>query len=408
MARDKIIVGLDIGTQSIKTVIAKKRSNSERIQIIGVGNAPSFGVRKGVVVDIEEVVSSIKASVAEAERLSGEKVVAVNVNLDGAHILSKMSKGVVAVSRADQEISEEDIKRVIGAAEAVSLPQNKEILHVIPREFIIDGESGIKDPLGMRGVRLELNALIVECSTPVLKNVEKCVDAAGFELSRVVLSPLAAAHSTLTKRQKELGVLVLDIGSATTGLVVYEDGDIIHAQILPIGSAHITNDIAIGLRTNIDIAEKIKIDYGICLPDEVSKKEMIDLVKLGHQEPGHAMKKEIAEIIEARLEEIFDLANKELKKIGKQNLLPAGIILLGGGAKLPGIIELAKKILKLPAQIGYPQDVDGLVDHIEDPTYAAAVGLVKWDMDIPGPISVGGSMGSSVAWLKRVFKTLMP
>lgn len=408
MARDKIIVGLDIGTQSIKTVIAKKRNDNERIQIIGVGNAPTFGVRKGIVVNIEEAVNSIKASVAEAERLSGVEVVAVNVNLDGSHISSKMSKGVVAVSRADQEISAEDIKRVIGAAEAVSLPQNKEILHVIPREFIIDGESGIKDPLGMRGVRLELNALIVECSTPVLKNIERCIDAAGFDLNRVVLSPLAAAHSTLTKRQKELGVLVLDIGSATTGLAVYEDGDIIHTQILPIGSAHITNDIAIGLRTNIDVAEKIKIDYGVCLPEEVSKKEVIDLAKLGHQEPGHAMKKEIAEIIEARLEEIFDLVNKELKKIGKQNLLPAGVVLLGGGAKLPGIIELSKKILKLPAQVGFPQDVDGLVDHIEDPAYATAVGLVKWDMDIPGPIPAGGSLRSPFGWLKRAFKNLMP
>lgn len=407
MARDKIIVGLDIGTQSVKTVIAKRRGDSERVQIIGVGTAPAFGVRKGVIVDIEEAIGSIKNAVAEAERVSGIEVEAVNANLDGSHIISKMSKGVVAVSRADQEISEEDIKRVIGAAEAVSLPQNKEILHVIPREFIIDGENGIKDPLGMRGVRLELNALIVECSTPVLKNIERCVDAAGFDLNRVVLSPFAAAHSALTKRQKELGVLVLDIGSATTGLVVFEDGDVIHAQILPIGSAHITNDIAIGLRTNIDVAERIKIDYGICLPDEVSKKEMIDLAKLGHQEPGQAMKREIAEIIEARIEEIFDLVNKELKKIGKQSLLPAGVVLLGGGAKLPGIIELAKKILKLPAQIGFPQEVDGLVDHIEDPAYATAVGLVKWDMDIPGPVPVRNAAGV-FTWVKKVIKTLMP
>ena len=333
----------------------------------------------------------------------------MSVNLDGSHIISRASKGVVAVSRADQEISEDDIGRVINAAEAISLPQNKEILHVIPREFIVDGEAGIKDPLGMHGVRLELNALIVECSTPVLKNIEKCVDAAGFKLESIILSPLAAARSALTKRQKELGVLALDIGSSTSGIAVYEDGDIIHTQILPIGSAHITNDIAIGLRTNIDVAEKIKIDYGVCLPEGVSKKEMVDLAKFGHQEPGQAMKREIAEIIECRLEEIFDLVNKELKKIGKQNLLPAGVVLLGGGAKLPGIVELSKKILKLPAQIGYPQEVDGLVDQIEDPSYATAVGLIKWNADMAGQIKTRYKINTSIfSKVKRIFSTLMP
>lgn len=409
MARDKIIVGLDIGSHSVKAVIAKKKGEEERVRIIGVGNAPSFGVRKGVIIDIDEAAASVKAAISEAERLSGVKIEVASVNLDGSHIISRASKGVVAVSRADQEISEDDIARVVSAAEAISLPQNKEILHVIPREFIVDGEAGIKDPLGMHGVRLELNALIVECSTPVLKNIEKCIGAAGLELGSIILSPLAAGRSALTKRQRELGVLVLDIGSSTSGLAVYEDGDLIHTQILPVGSAHITNDIAIGLRTNIDVAEKIKIDYGVCLPEEVSKKEIVDLAKFGHQEPGQAMKREIAEIIECRLEEIFDLVNKELKKIGKQSLLPAGVVLLGGGAKLPGIIELSKKILKLPAQIGYPQEVDGLVDQIEDPSYATAVGLIKWDADMAGQIKTRHKINLGIfAKVKRIFSTLMP
>lgn len=409
MAREKIITGLDIGSHSIKVVIAKKRGDEERMQIVGIGNVPSLGVRRGIIVNIDEVVAGIKAAVFEAERLSGVKVESVTANLDGSHVVSKMSKGVVAVSRADQEISEEDIGRVVVAAEAVSLPQNKEILHVVPREFIVDGEGGIKDPLGMHGVRLEVNALIVECSTPVLRNLEKCIDAAGYDLNRIILSPLAASRAALTKRQKELGVLALDIGSATTGIAVYEDGDIIHTQILPIGSGHITNDIAIGLRTNIDVAEKVKIDYGICLPSEVSKKETIDLTKVGHQEPGQAMKKDIAEIIEARMEEIFDLTSKELKKIGKQELLPAGVVLLGGGAKLPGIVELAKKSLKLPAQIGFPQEVDGLVDHIEDPSYATAVGLIKWDVDIAGPIKSKHKININIlSKIKKLFGTLMP
>lgn len=407
MARDKIIVGLDIGTHSTKAVIAKKKSSDERVQILGVGTTPSAGIRRGAVADIEEASQSIKNAIAEAEKVSGVRVDGVMVNVDGPHIIAKMSKGVVAVSRADQEISKDDIERVVSAAEAVSLPPNKEILHVIPREFVVDGESGIKDPYGMHGVRLELNALIIECSTPVVKNVERCVETAGFDIENIILSPLAAAHSTLTKRQKELGVLALDIGSATTGLVVYEDGDIIHVQILPVGSGHITNDIAIGLRTNIDVAEKIKLEYGYCVPEEVSKKDFIDLLKAGHGEHLQANKKEVAEIIEARLEEIFDLVNKELKKINKQSLLPAGVVILGGGAKLPGIVDLAKKMLKLPAQIGCPQEVDGLSDYIEDPTYATAVGLVKWNIDISGPAKQSHGIGI-MSLVKKMLASLMP
>lgn len=407
MARDKIIVGLDIGTHSIKAVVAKRRVGNERVQILGVGVAPATGIKRGVVVDIDEAATSIKNAISEAEKVSGVEVESVIVNIDGSNVVSKMSKGVVAVSRADQEISQDDIERVVRAAEAVSLPPNKEILHVIPKEFVVDGEGGIKDPQGMHGVRLELNALIIECSAPVVMNVKKCVKASGYDIDNVILSPLAAAHSTLTKRQKELGVLAVDIGSATTGLAVYEDGDVIHTQILPVGSGHITNDIAIGLRIDVDMAENIKLEYGYCVPEDVSKKDIIDLAKVGHNESLRANKKEIAEIIEARLEEIFDLVNKELKKINKQSLLPAGVVLLGGGAKLPGIVDLAKKMLKLPAHVGYPQEVDGLSDYIEDPAYATAVGLVKWDADISGPNRKSGDAGF---WglVKKMLGALMP
>lgn len=412
MPREKIITGLDIGSYSIKTIIAKKTGNDERLQIIGVGDAPSLGVRKGVIVDIDEAVSSIKSSIAEAERLAGVEVGSVTTNLGGAHISSKISKGVVAVSRADQEISEDDISRVISAAEAISLPLNKEILHALPQEFVIDGERGIKDPLGMHGVRLESNALIVECSTPVLKNVGKAIESAGLGVENIVLSPIASAYSSLTKRQKELGVLVLDIGGATTGLAVYEDGNIIHVQVLPIGSGHITNDIAIGLRTDIDTAERVKLEYGACNSEDISKKDIIDLTKINNEGRGQANKKEVSEIIEARLEEIFDLANKELKRIGKQGLLPAGVVLVGGGSKLPGIAEFAKKILKLPVQIGAPCEINGLVDYINDPSFAAAVGLIKWSNDSSGVAKSGKgiriSSGGLFAKIKRMFSALMP
>lgn len=411
MARERIITGLDIGSHSVKTVIAKKIGKDERLQIIGVGVAPSLGVRKGVIVDIDEAIESIKSSIGEAERLAGVAVREVAANLDGAHITSKISKGVVAVSRADQEISSEDISRVMSAAEAVSLPLNKDILHVLPQEFIIDGERDIKDPLGMHGVRLELNALIVECSTPVLKNIGKCIDNAGFGVENIVLSPIAAAYSALSKRQKEIGVMALDIGSATTGIVVYEDGNIVHAQVLPVGSGHITNDIAIGLRTDIDTAERIKLEYGACLSEDISKKDMIDLAKIGGSGRAQASKKEVSEIIEARLEEIFDLTNKELKKIGKQGLLPAGVVLLGGGAKLPGIVELAKKCLKLPVQMGAPTEINGLAEYINDPFYATAVGLIKWTNDSFGMESRGAARKSGfgiLAKIKRMISALMP
>lgn len=414
MAREKIITGLDIGSYSVKTIIAKKTGNDERLQIIGVGMAPSLGIRKGVIVDIDEAVSSIKSSIAEAERLAGVEVGSVAANLSGAHISSKISKGVVAVSRADQEISEDDISRVISAAEAISVPLNKEILHALPQEFVIDSERGIKDPLGMHGVRLELNALIVECSTPVLKNVGKAIESAGLGVENIVLSPIASAYSSLTKRQKELGVLVLDIGSATTGFAVYEDGNIIHVQILPIGSGHITNDIAIGLRTDIDTAERVKLEYGACNSEDISKKDMIDMTKVASDGRGQASKKEISEIIEARLEEIFDLANKELKRIGKQGLLPAGVVLVGGGSKLPGIAEFAKKILKLPVQIGTPCEINGMVDYINDPSFAGVVGLIKWSNDSLGGGALGArkkmriASGGFFAKIKRIFSALMP
>lgn len=414
MPREKIITGLDIGSYSVKTIIAKKIGNDERLQIVGVGVAPSLGIRKGVIIDIDEAVSSIKSSVAEAERLAGVEVGNVAANLGGAQISSKTSKGVVAVSRADQEISEDDISRVISAAEAISVPLNKEILHALPQEFVIDGERGIKDPLGMHGVRLESNALIVECSTPVLKNVGKAIESAGLGVENIVLSPIAAAYSSLTKRQKELGVLVLDIGNATTGIAVYEDGNIIHVQILPIGSGHITNDIAIGLRTDIDTAERVKLEYGACNSEDISKKDMIDMTKVASDGSGQASKKEVSEIIEARLEEIFDLANKELKRIGKQGLLPAGVVLVGGGSKLPGIAEFAKKILKLPVQIGAPCEINGMIDYINDPSFAAVVGLIKWSNDSLGGAASGTrkkmriSSGGFFAKIKRMLSALMP
>lgn len=374
MAKEKIIVGLDVGTCNVRVAVAQIREGLPP-QILGVGKAASGGLRKGVVVDLEEAEKNIREAVQQAERISGAEIEDVFVAIGGSHISCRLSRGVIAVSRADGEISEEDKTRAINAASAISLPPNREILHILPRRFTVDGQDAIKDPVGMSGVRLEVDALIVEGATPFIKNLIKCVHESDLEEAGLLLACLADSRAILTKRQKELGVLLLDFGGGTTGLTVFEEGDILHCQILPVGSMHITNDIAIGLRTSIDTAEKVKLEYGSALSTGISKKEMIDLARLG-EEDGQISRLEVTEIIEARATEILDLVNKELKKIDRAGLLPAGVVLVGGGAKLPGLVDLAKEKLRLPVQIGYPQGLEGIIDQVNDPEFATACGLI--------------------------------
>lgn len=374
MPKEKIIVGLDVGTCNIRAAVAMAKDGAVP-QILGVGKVASLGLRKGVVVDIDETVKGIKEALRLAERISGYEIDRVFVSVGGSHISCRMSKGVIAVSRADGEISQEDKERAVNAASAISLQPNREILHVLPRRFTVDNQDAIKDPVGMSGVRLETDALIVEGSTPFIKNLIKCVRDAGVDEAGLLLSPLADSRAVLTKRQKELGVLLLDLGGGTTGLAVFEEGDILHCQILPVGSMHITNDIAIGLRTSIEAAEKIKLEYGSALSETISKKEMIDLTRVGEAE-GQTSRLQVAEIIEARVCELLDLVNKELKKIDRAGLLPAGVVLVGGGAKLPGLVELVKEKLKLPVQVGFPQGMEGVVDQVDDPGFATVCGLI--------------------------------
>lgn len=374
MAREKNIIGLDIGTCNIRVAVAQLRDEAQP-QILGVGKAVSTGMRRGVVVEMDETIKNIREAAHIAERVSGVPVDNAFVSIGGSHITARMSRGVIAVSRADGEISEEDKNRAINAASAVSIQSNREILHALPRRFTVDGQDAIKDPVGMQGVRLEIDALLVEGSTPFIKNLIKCVREADLDENGLLLAPLAAGNAVLAKRQRELGVLLLDLGGGTTGMAVYEEGDILHCQILPIGGTHVTNDIAIGLRTSIEAAEKIKIEYGSALPHAVGKKEMIDLTRLGEPE-GQVSRQQVAEIIEARVSEILELVHKELKKIDRAGLLPAGVVLVGGGAKLPGIVELTKERLKLPVHVGFPQGLEGIVDQIDDPSFATVCGLV--------------------------------
>jgi len=378
MAKEKIFIGLDIGSSFIRVVVGKQESELGSPSIVGVGEAPSAGIRRGVIVDIDEAVSSISEALEKAERMTGLTLDHAVVSVGGAQISSQESHGVVAVSRADGEITENDVVRVVDASQAISIPSNREILHVIPKNFTVDGQTGIKDPVGMSGIRLEVDTQIIQASVPFIKNLTKCVMQAGLEIDDLVLAPLAAAQAVLTKKQKELGVALIDLGGGTTGMVVFEEGDLVSSTILPVGSMHITNDLAIGLRTSVDTAEKVKLQYAQAEMREVKKDTEVDLSKIDKQEEGRVSVKHVAEIVEARLEEIFDLVNKELKKINKDGQLPAGVILTGGGAKLPGVVELAKKQLRLPVTLGQPGSVTTVIDRVDDPSFATASGLVLW------------------------------
>jgi cell division protein FtsA len=378
MAKEQIFVGLDVGSSAIRVVIGKQESEIGQPSIIGVGEAAASGIRRGVIVDIDEAVSSISEALEKAERMTGLSIDHAVVSVGGAHITSLESHGVVAVARADGEVTENDVVRVVDASQAISIPSNREILHVIPKTFTVDGQKGIKDPVGMSGIRLEVDSHIIQASVPFIKNLTKCVMQAGIEIDDLVLAPLAASQAVLSKKQKELGVVVIDLGGGTTGMVVFEEGDLLMSNILPVGSTHITNDLAIGLRTSVDTAEKLKVQYAYAQAKEVKKDLEIDLSKIDKQEDGKVSSKHIAEIVEARLEEIFDLVNKELKRVGKDGQLPAGAILTGGGAKLPGVVDLAKKELRLPVVLGAPGAVTTVIDRVNDPAFGTAVGLVLW------------------------------
>lgn len=415
MPKEHYIVGLDIGTQNIRVVQAKYGAADGVLSVIGASEVPASGIRRGVLVDIEEAVSSISSALEKVERMTGVPVESANVSVGGNHISSVSSHGVIAVSRADGEISENDIVRVIDASQAISIPQNREVLHVFPKTFTLDGQAGIKDPLGMTGIRLEVDTIIVQAGLPFMKNLHKAIMQAGLEVDDLVLAPCASAESVLTKRQKDLGVCLVDLGAGTTSVAVYEEGDLLHTVVLPVGQMHITNDIAIGLRCSIDTAEKVKVAYGHTDPKAVDKLEEINLAHIDPSEEEVAMRTYVVEIIEARLEEIFDLVRGELKKIGRDGKLPAGIVLTGGGSKIPGIADFTKQALRLPVMVGIPQNINTIIDRVDDPGFATSVGLLLWGSKFHNPY--GGGLGGGfrglldspkVDTVKRWFKSFLP
>lgn len=409
--QQQTVLGLDVGTTKVAATVG--RHSEGTIEILGMCKVPNSGLRKGQVIDIEETVSAISAVLEEAERFAGTPLTRAVVSLGGAHVETASSKGVIAVSRPDGEITQQDVDRVLEAARAVAMPANREIIHVLPKHFTVDAEAGIVDPIGMTGIRLEVDAHVVSCASSAVKNLVRAINQAGLEVQDLVFDPLATTEILVTKRQKESGVALIDIGAGTTSLAIYEEGDLVHAKILPIGSMHITNDIAIGLRTSIDVAEVVKIKYGHARKDDVRETDLADLSSIDPNELDQPKQKYVAEIIEARLGELFMMLSDELRLIGKDGTLPAGVLFTGGGSQLQGLIESAKETLHLPAKRGLPtMELAGSVDKLDDPTYATSIGLVLWGLagqptqrSQPASFSLNGmegALGKAQDFLKQL------
>jgi len=411
MSKERVLASLDIGSSKIRTVVAvADGEDSQSVpNVIGVGLSPSLGMRKGHVIDVEELIHNIISSLEDAERMAGVPINHVYVGMSGSHIEAFDSRGVIAVSGS--EITMDDVARVLDAAQAVSIPANRRILHIEPKAYAVDEQRGIKNPVGMTGIRLEADAHIITGHIQHVKNLEKCVDQAGVDIDDLVPSTIGASEAVLTKRQKELGVVVIDVGAGCTSLAVFEEGTILHSVCLPIGGESVTNDIAIGLRTSVDTAEKIKIEFGSVLPEEIPEREMIDLSTVSKIDTQTVSKRYMAEIMQARYFEIFSLVNEELKRIGRAGMLPAGGLLTGAAVKASGVLDLARDILGLPVQMGFPVDIGGVVEKVDDPAYATALGTLVWGMregDSAQRSAGGVHMKRAVLQASSWFKSLLP
>ncbi len=399
-------VGLDIGTNKVRCVVGMVDSEDpSKITILGYGSSQNIGMRKGVVVHIGDVTESIIQAVTEAERLSGFAIHDATVNINGSHVTGLNSQGVIAISSADREITLDDRYRVEEAASIIQLPPNREIVQVFPKNYRLDGQENIKDPVGMNGVRLEVDTHIVSASTPSLKNLDMALEKAQVRATHHTISSLASAEAVLNRQQKESGTVLLDIGAGTTNLVVIDDGEVQHVAVLPLGGINITNDLAIGLKTDLDVAEKVKIEFA-SLKEGVVKK---DSIKVSVRDQTHIFKtKDIDLITEARVEELLEYVDDELKKISRSRKLPGGVVIVGGTAKLPGLAEFTREKLQLAARIGKLQPLSGLIDKIDDPSFSTAIGLMMLDMLLPSGESLNTKkiQGKTFNFARTIFNKI--
>jgi cell division protein FtsA len=370
-----IVVGIDIGTTKICTLVAREEGMG-KTRILGVGIEPSQGIRKGVVVDLVAASQAIARSVEKAERTSGLEITSALVSLAGSHVSSVNSRGVVGIT--GQTIDHDDIVRAVDSARAVAIPHNREVIHVIQRGFTVDGQDGIRMPLGMHGYRLEVETHIITAAAATVENLRQCVAGSGVEVSQFVLNPLASAEVVLTDTERQMGVVVCDMGGGTTDMAICIDGDVWHTAVLAVGGNHITSDIAHGLRLPVSQAEEIKLQHGHALVSDVRPDEYFNIRPFGEEQPSQISRQELAHIIEARVEEIFGMVVQEIKRSGYDGLLPAGMVLTGGSSLLPGIRNLSSRVLGLPVRLAQPESLVGLVDKLNSPAYSTGVGLIRW------------------------------
>ena len=398
----KLIVGLDIGTSKVVAIVGEISLEGD-IEIVGIGSSPSKGMKKGVVVNIESTVQSIQRAAEEAELMAGCQIHSVYVGIAGSHIRSLNSHGIVAIK--DKEVYRADLERVIDAAQAVAIPADQKILHILPQEYVIDDQEGIKEPLGMSGVRLEAKVHLVTCAVNAAQNIEKCIRRCGLEVEEIILEQLASSYSVLTDDERELGVCMVDIGGGTTDIAIFTEGSIRHTGVIPIAGDQVTNDIAMALRTPTQHAEEIKIKYACALTQLAGPDETIKVPSVGDRPPRDLSRQSLAEVVEPRYDELFTLVQAELRRSGYEDMVPAGVVLTGGTSKMEGVVELAEEIFHMPVRVGYPQTVRGLNDIVRNPIYATSVGLLQYGMEHRndgGKTSSAKSSGTSESFWSRV------
>ena len=404
----KMIVGLDIGTSKVVAIVGEI-SHDTTIEVVGIGSHPSKGLKKGVVINIESTVQSIQRAVEEAELMAGCQIHSVFVGIAGSHIRSLNSHGIVAIR--DGEVYALDVERVIDAAQAVAIPADQRVLHILPQEYVIDAQEGIKEPLGMSGVRLEAKVHLVTCATNASQNIEKCIRRCGLEVEDIILEQLASSYSVLTEDEKELGVCLVDIGGGTTDIAIFTEGSIRHTGVIPIAGDQVTNDIAMALRTPTQHAEEIKIKYACALTQLAGADETIKVPSVGDRPPRDLSRQALAEVVEPRYDELFTLVQAELRRSGFEDLIPAGIVLTGGTSKMEGVVELAEEIFHMPVRVGVPQSVMGLTDIVRNPIYSTGVGLLQYGAGRQDESLPRGSRGQAKAgswqrlkgWLQNNF-----
>ncbi|MCP5095473.1 MAG: cell division protein FtsA [Chloroflexi bacterium] len=374
---EQIIFGLDIGTTKICALVGEVRE--QQLQIIGLGIGPASGMHKGMVVDVGAASRAMADAIEQAEQTSGYDLSQAIVSMAGEHISSTNNKGLVAINRNSNGVTRQDIEKALDVAQAIPIPHNRQIVHLIPRTFSIDSQDGVRNPIGMHGYRLEVEAHIVTASSPALLNLGQCVDNVGLKPNEFVLNAIASAEAVLEPTEREMGVIIADIGGGTTDIALYVDGRVWHTKVFPVGGYHITNDIAIGLRAPHDVAESVKIQYGDCRPEQIDSEYVFTVEPFGG-EKIQVGRQDLAHVIEARVEEIFQLILQEIKRTDYEGLLPAGIVLTGGSSQLRGITEVAERVLKVPARVATPKNLLGMVDKLHSPSFATSVGLLQWAM----------------------------